>query len=169
MRIDASSGLRGKWFDGAIPIRFVIWGDTDTGEYQALKALPDGSRPIRPNVRYRDRAAQLRFVLDPVLTAVVAAKPKPECPPVPHEVEQKARRVTIDSTAECEYPGCHKRAEWLTGDEQVIEPETAENGRKYERGVIVLGHAYCNRHYRNPITTSLRGVESEILVGARPQ
>jgi hypothetical protein len=171
MILDAKSGLRGRFFDvNGKEVRFVIWYDTEKEEYKALVSMPDGSRPVRPNVEYVG-SGKLRFVPDEVLTAIAQTKPKAETPPVPEEVRMKAVAVGPNENAECEYPGCHRRAAWLVGDEQIIEPETGPDGKKYERGVIVKGHYYCDNsaHYRNPVSTSLRGVESELQVAARPQ
>ena len=170
MILDSNSGLRGKVIDETTGLRipFVIWCNTETGEYEALEATPDGSRPVRPNKRYRGQA-KLRFVPDEVLTAIAAVTPKAECPPVPPEVLEKARRIPVGSLDLCEEPGCYRRATWKTGDEQQIEPETGADGQKYERGVIIEKHFYCDRHYRLPVSSSVRGVESEIEVAARPQ
>lgn len=165
MRIDSASGLRGKWFDeSGARVPFVIWYETETFDFEALVAVADGSRPVRPNIRYKGKK-KLRFVQNDLLTAVARVVPKPECPPV----EVQGVQVGADCNAECEAKGCHRRATWLTGDEQLVEPATGEDGKRYERGVIVRGHYYCSKHFRLPVSTSLRGVESEIQVTARPQ
>lgn len=171
MRIDSRTGLRGK-FQNAVtgaPIRFVIWADLDTGEFEAFRTTQDGTSKLRDwrgiAIRYRGRQP-LRFLPDAPLIKV----PTQRQPYMP-DLEEERRRLGVAPVApeeECEAPGCHRRYEYETGDEQIVQPATDEHGKPYEVGVTTKVHRFCSWHFRNPLSVSERGVESEIQTTVRP-
>lgn len=162
MRLDAKSGLRGVLVNGDTgqPIRFARWADLDTGAYEAFAVGPDGQMAWPPRV-VRGQAR---------LTFIPAASAKPSaCSATPPLSPTKAIRVLALPDRECEERGCHRLADWRVGHEQLVEPEIGPDGKAYERGVITAVHYYCSWHYRAPLSTSQRGVESEVPVRVRPQ
>lgn len=70
---------------------------------------------------------------------------------------------------ECEQRGCHRLSRWKVTEEQEIEPEVTADGRQHERAICVRVRSFCDRHYRLPVFKSVRGVEQEVEVEARPQ
>lgn len=181
MIIDAKNpnlATRGMLFnaDTGERIPFAFWADTDTGEWKAWRRGPDG----RPLVRREGNGfsadsvvsgrCRLRWVPAVNLPAPRRGGRPPENVPLAELARdaRKGRPILAIPGRECEEPGCHRLAVWDTGDEQEVEPEVGPDGSKWERGVLVRKHRWCDWHYRPPVSTSLRGVENEVQVEARP-
>ena len=166
MILDAKSGLRGILVNAETGQRipFARWANTETGEWEALAATPDGKSILQPKRIVRGKC-RLRFVPSAGFVA-----PRPTVPEDPPLAAGETKRVLAIPGRECEERFCHREAVWLTGDEEELEPQIGTDGRGYERGRVVRIHRYCNEHYRPPVHTSRRGVESEIeITTARPQ
>ncbi len=175
MRLDAKSGLRGEWIDRKTGqrIRWVIWGDVETGEYEAYRIEPKQAKergiPLQA-IRYQG-LTQLQFI---PLTVQVPPRVRPRAGGLGAESSSEpVRRGFLNPLdlfiPECEEPLCHRRASWWTADEQELEPASAD-GRLYEVAKTVTRHYWCDWHYRWPVLTSLRGVEREVTeTRARPQ
>lgn len=169
MILDARAGLRGLLIDldAGKPIRHARWADLDTGEYECLRAGPDG-RPARgPDGRplvYRGRA-RLQFIP----TAPAGPRPRPAGAADGPDPRDLPPPVIALPGWECEERGCHRPGVYETADEQVVEPHVGPDGRACERARVVRRHRWCEWHYRPPVSTSARGVESEVEVTVRPQ
>ena len=173
MILDCKSGVCGVLVNASTGERIphAFWADLSTGDYKAWKTASDGKTilrgPDRKPIEVKGNAP-LRFV-----PGKPTPKPRPGGTPLA-EIRQelfatgKAVPIVVLPGQECERPGCHRLASWRVGDEQVVEPEISD-GKAYDRGVVTAGHLYCDRHYRPPVQTSVRGVESEVQVVARPQ
>ena len=183
MRIDSRSGLRGMLInaDTGEPIRWAKWADTDTGEYEAFSRDPAEVEqlglPLAAYLYYG--RASLRFVAAPAVATLLPPAHRVGAGEFsPHAKEEirrryrevgEARRILATAGVECECPGCHRLATWKTGDVVECEPILGDDGKPYRQSITIRGHCYCDRHYRPPVATSLRGVEAEVAVGARPQ
>jgi hypothetical protein len=167
--------LRGILVDAVTsqPIRWARWADLSTGEFEAFKFDPVRIKAlggIPSDFLYRGQT-QLRFIEDktvPIrqpssLDARAAAQQM-------EEIRRTTQRKLLIPGDYCDVRGCGRLSAWLVADERILEPLSGPDGRLQERGVIVDTHAWCDRHYRSPVSTSLRGVESEVKVlVARPQ
>lgn len=173
MRLDSRSGMRGVFVsdvDGRV-VRWVIWYDTETGDYEAFRSDPEiakrfGVEPGR--LRYTGRE-RLRFI-----PATPARKPKPTDPVDAAGSLREAKLlwskpIIILPGQECDERFCHRLATWRTAVERVIEAVVGDDGKAYKRSIVVETHQWCDRHYRLPTRTSVRGVESETEVEVRPQ
>lgn len=144
-------------------IPFVRWCDTDTGDWEAWAATPDGRQKLRPPHLVRGRC-RLRFV-----PLAPRAAPKRTPPPRPGQARPGQRLVVLPGVR-CERPGCQRLAEWQTADEQELEPEILPDGSRAERAKMVRTHRWCSWCYQWPLFTSLRGVVREVTsIKARPQ
>lgn len=173
MILDAHSGLRGVFVDDASgrPVRWVVWYDTETTEYEAFRCDPEvaaklGVEPIA--LRYRGKA-RLRFI-----PATPAKRPSPTDPRDAAGSMQEAKRLwskplLLLPGRECDEPHCHQLAGWRTAVERVIEPVVGVDGVAYKRSIVLEIKNWCAKHYRWPQRISARGVESETLVACRPQ
>jgi hypothetical protein len=167
MIFDAQSGIRGVLVnvDSGLRIPFAFWADLQTGEWKALAATPDGRRKLSPR-RVLRGCNRLQFIpAPPRPPAAASAAPLAE---LAKEV-LKGRAIVAVPGQECEERLCHRLATWEVSHEQEVEPARAEGGRLFERAVATSVHRYCARHYRPPVFTSVRGVQSEVAVSARPQ
>lgn len=180
MRLDSRSGLRGTFrrADTKQPVRFVRWYDDQTHEFEAFRIDPQEAkaRGINPAaLLYRGRAV-LEFIPAQPLEKKPTGRIAPSTPldEIRPEV-LRGRTVTPiliipgQKRPECDEPKCHREADWSVADEQLVEPERGPDGKLYERAVTVGIRRYCAWHYRNPTQFSVRGVESEVEVAARPQ
>jgi len=173
MRLDSHSGMRGMLVnaDTNQPIRWAIWADTDTGEYEAFRADPEIAERLGvalASLRYRGRA-RLRFI-----PARVQPTPKPTDQRDASESMREAKLlwakpIIVVPGQECDERYCHALAEWRTAMERVIEPIVGDDGKTYKRSIVTEVKNWCPKHYRYPQRVSLRGVESETVVTARPQ
>ncbi len=159
------------------PIRFVRWANLDTGEFEAFRSDPAvavrlGGNPAE--LVYRGRAGRIRFVEHAPRFGV---KPSDQRD-LRGSLEEVRRRFATARPVilipglpvpECDEPKCHRPAWWSTSTEQTIEPEQDGTGQRFDRGVSVLVEHWCDHHYRAPRLFSLRGVESEVSVTARPE
>lgn len=172
MRLDSRTGLRGLWIDADTGARipFVVWGDTETGEYEAWRATPDGRALAEPKQKIKGRA-RLRFV--PAAPTCKREVPPSLCggTPVPDRTPRGGgSRLSPLAVQECEVRACHRPAAWVVQDWRQVEPERGGDGCFYDRAVLLVRHYFCDWHYRPPVETSRRGVENEIDVQvARPQ
>lgn len=171
MIIDAKEGARGVLVDEATSRRipFARWANLATGEYEALAATPDGKRILQPAQVVRGRT-RLRWI--PAAPRYPATgNPATGKPVTPDDgrPERRGRRLVVMAGQECDARGCHRLAEWATADEQELEPSVTADGRRCERAETVAVHRWCSWHYRNPVRTSRRGVDSEVPVTVRPQ
>lgn len=178
MRLDAKTGTRGLFWNVATGqlVRWVIWADLpddpqQEADFEAFREEPQAALargvPLSA-IRYRGRA-RLRFV-----PAAPVYRPKPTAArDLAGSLDEARRRFVRPKLLvvgeECEEPLCHALAAWRVGWERLIEPEIGPDGRAYERAVMLEAHGYCDKHYRAPRVTSLRGVESEVEVEVRPQ
>jgi hypothetical protein len=176
MRLEATRAnqLRGQWIDLATgrQIRWVKWGDEETGEYAAFRMDPviaewNGIPPEA--ILYRGRT-RLRFIARPVLMkpfpgAASRAEVRTHSP----DPARRGLLTPCDPDAECEQPKCHRKAAWWTADEEELEP-VAMGERLFQRATTIRRHFWCSWHYRWPVIKSQRGVEREAMeVTARPQ
>lgn len=167
MIIDARSGLRGVLIDldAGRRIPCPIRANLETGEYEAYATLPDQRTPVRPPVVVRGRA-RLKWIP----AAPRARKTGKVEIPDDGRPERRGNRVVVVPGRLCESRGCTRLAEYSTADEQELEPMVGADGRRYERAEAVRVHLWCPWHYRWPVWTSRRGVESEVTtVTTRPQ
>ncbi len=157
-------------------VRWARWANLRTGEYEAWTRDPESLRPVLDDLRrngvplsaFRRRGkAPLRFVPGPAL----APRPTP-----PGELaamvadERRATPCLVVPGRDCEEPGCRRPAEYETADERQLAPAVAGDGRACDVGIVVRKRRWCSAHYRPPVSTSRRGVESEVEVTvARPQ
>lgn len=162
--------------DTSQKIPFARYANTETGEWQAWASTPEGEM-INPPQLLRGKCP-IRFEVSTTLQARRTPKmAKRQPPPIqtPQQTAAEIRKIAKDygfielikiPGVECEYPGCHRLATWQTGDEQIIDP--APGG--FERAFTKRVHKYCSdpRHWRAPVRTSIRGVESEIDVETDP-
>jgi hypothetical protein len=174
-------GTRGALFrtDTNQKIPFARYADTDTGEWQAWASTPDGEMENPP--RLLKGKCPIKFVVS--YTPVIAsewkmpkiAKRKAVPTQSPKQAAAEIRTIARDygfteiiqiPGQTCEYPGCRKLASWSTADERIIDP--APGG--FERAFATKVHRYCSdpRHWRPPIRTSIRGVQSEVEVETSP-
>lgn len=166
---------RGRFFDAATGavMPLVREYDTDSGRYEAYAAAPDGRMPAYP-LRLVRGVRRLRFVgterrraspqgFDPAKESAAERRDR-----LAEETHLVGRRKVIVTGELCEVKGCGRLAEFSTGDQRLLEAELA-HGRAWERGAITGVHLWCAKHYRPPVTTSARGVESEAEVTVRPQ
>lgn len=167
MIIDAKSGARGVLVnaDTGCRVPFAKWANLETGEWEALAATPDGRRVAQPRRIVRGRN-NLRWI-----PAAPRHRARPDFEPLAEAVERVRKGVALpdDTGEECEGRTCHRRAVWGTTDEQEIEPAVTEEGRRFERAVSVKVHYFCDRCFRLPVFSSVRGVESEVQVKVRPE
>jgi hypothetical protein len=182
MRIDSHSGLRGVVVrkDTGAPLRWVIWADTDTGEYERFRMDPEALAANGLDLaRFKERGripAGLRFVPDPELMSRAAARPPaqsllpPTAPPPPKPRRQGVPLLILPGLPppECEEPMCHAPAVWGVLDGQEEEPAVAGDGKTYARASAVRRRVYCDKHYRYPTMTSRRGVTREITEVVQP-
>lgn len=156
MILDAKCGKRGVLVDGETGKRipFARWANTETGEYEAFAATPDGCYMLKPARVIRGRVRCLRFV--------------EEAPPVQQAAPIARRPCIVAGHRECEEPNCHRLAVWQTSDELLLEPVMDAARRRVERAKTVAVHYYCDLHWRPPTVTSQRGVVSVIDNVARP-
>jgi hypothetical protein len=180
MRLDAKSGVRGLLVNvetGAL-IRFTLWAEIpddprQPGEYEAWRWPPDECRrryaagEQRESLVVRGRC-RLRFVPAAPLFAPRPSAREDLAGSLDEARRRVDRRLLVLGT-ECSEPLCHRPATWAVSWEQLIEPERDADGNLHERAVCVRRVAYCEAHYRPPRQRSLRGVESEVPVLARPQ
>lgn len=173
MILDAKSGLKGVVVDADTSERipFVKWANLDTGEYRAWACTPDGRRRLEPRREITGRRRVLRFIpfapkRKPSLKVECAAERSDR---LEHERQIACRRVIVPGIL-CEVRGCGRLAEYGVSDEQELEPSIRPDGVPCERAASIRQHLFCSRHYRLPVFTSLRGVESEANnVTVRPQ
>ncbi len=173
--LDAHFGLRGVLVDtdAGSRIRWAVWANMDTGEYEAFKSDPEHAVKLGlplDVLRYRGRAGHLRFI--PSAPRAKGALARAQTPAEVAEMVRWARRgqpILMLPGRECDEPKCHALASWMTAHEQEVEPETDGEGVRWERAVTVRRSKWCHHHYRFPVFSSLRGVESEVEVTARPQ
>ncbi len=144
MRVDSHSGRRGMLFDGERPIRWAVWYDTATGEYEAFRIDPKDARRLKiplSRLRYRGRSARLHFkeaILQGTMPAPVLPSPR------------KGRRCVIDPMRKCGQRDCWRVAEWITQDERLLTPAVVA-GRSFETAEEVGEPRYwCSHHYRMP-------------------
>ena len=162
--VDADTGQR---------IRWAMWANLTTGEYEALRMHPAEIR--RRGLKAVDCAykgrAHLRYV---AFAPRVVGLSKPHTASEIAEMVRHARKglpCLIVEGVECDEPKCHRLAEWQTVEEQEIEPAIGAPfgvAQPLERAVAVKVWRWCPWHYRFPTFKSLRGVESETQVKARP-
>jgi hypothetical protein len=179
MRIDARSGVRGLLVDAETGrlIRWARWAEVpddprQPGEYEAWRYPEAECRARFAAGEPREalllrRRCRLRFVPAAPL-AVRPTDPRDLAGSLDEARRRWAPKLLVCGE-ECEEPGCHRLSAWWVSDERLIEPERDADGVLHERAVTTRARAYCDRHYRGPVQTSLRGVESEVEVGARPQ
>ncbi len=165
MLVDASTGQ---------PVRWAQWANMETGEYRAFKVHPAQVRALRALGRplaemiFTGRAGHLRFIP----FAPRAGKPKKHTREELAALAREARRgepTIMTEGQECDEPKCHKLACWRVSDEQQIESAIGKDGKEKEQAITIKVRRYCSRHYRFPTFCSLRGVESETIVKARPE
>ncbi len=169
MIIDHRSGLEGVLIDADLGERipFSRWANLETGDYEALAATPDGRAILQPPRIVKGRRRRLKFI--------PAAGRFPSGPgkllvPEDEPPRKGGDRVVMLPGRLCEVRGCGKLAEWQTADAEELEPATLPDGTRAERSRIAAVHLFCSWHYRWPVWTSLRGVQSEMVqVTARPQ
>lgn len=171
-------------------IPFARFANTDTGEWAALEATPDGKAILSPVKIIRGKCP-IKFVMSnaPIpkasLPTQVARREITTEMISPETINPQATIAEIRAIAkdwgflelieipgiECKYPGCHKLAAFQTGDEQIVEPATDGKGNQFERAFTTRVHKYCRnpRHWRAPVRTSIRKVQEEIEVEVRPQ
>ena len=155
LRDARSDCARGVWVreDNGEPVRFVRSYDTETGEYTAFRLDPDVARkngldPAR--LLYRGRA-RLRFVQSGVAAARAVGPP-------PELRRRRGVRCLMLPDRECEEPKCHAVACWGVLDAQEVAPDA----QGFRRHRAANTRYYCERHYRFPTVTSLRGVTAEV-------
>jgi hypothetical protein len=173
MILDAKSGLRGVLVraDTGERIPCARWANLDTGEWEALAVDPLTGQPAHPARLIRGQCP-LRFVpAAPVFSppAPASVKTSREAAESLAEAKGRVRRVLAVPGRGCEEKGCTALACYETADEQHIEPVAGADGRLCERALTVRKHRWCARHFRSPVQTNLRGVESEVEVTVRPQ
>jgi hypothetical protein len=182
MILDAKSGVRGVLLDLTTgqPIKLCQWADTDTGEYRTLQMGPDGRALRGPNGKpvLKANRGRIRFIPTKPLSTddgSAVGKSAPLAELAREVLKGKPPKVTplvfVPGTEhpECEERFCHRPAAWEVSREQEVEPERMDNGHLAERAVTTEVHRWCEWHYRPPRFVSLRGVESEVEVRARPQ
>jgi hypothetical protein len=177
MILDAKSGVRGVLVnaDTGQPIRWARWANLATGEYEAFRLDPAQARMVGvpPRLLIYRGMANLRFIESHVQ---LPSRPSPAPADVPPEeltnrplLKRTTERCLEVPGRECDEPRCHALARWRVGHEQELPPVEGENGRLFERAATVAENYYCDKHYRNPTFTTLRGVQREVEVAARPQ
>lgn len=188
MILDAKSGVRGVLVNretGQI-IRHVRWADIpenpeEMGEFEAFRVNPIFARergiPLQ-SILYRGRC-RLRFEPARTVDPKPAGRIAPSTPfaEIKREVlkggEVKATPIVYVPGApliECHERYCHRPARWSVATERLVEPERGEDGKLWERAVVVDVLCWCDAHFKNPLQISERGVESEIEVTrARPE
>jgi hypothetical protein len=168
--VDARKGIRGVLVNAETGERipFARWSNLETGEWEAWQATPDGKQVAKPPRLIRGQC-KLRFVESyaPPLRqpAAVDAKAAAE---QREEYHRKTEARLLVPGDECEAKGCHRLAGWTVAVERRLAPVRLGDGRLQEHGVVVAVHAFCDRHYRSPVSISERGVESQVEVAARP-
>lgn len=178
MRLDSRSGVRGMLFDAETgrPIRWVRWAEVpddpeQQGEFEAFRVDPKEAKargvPLAEIV-YQGRC-RLRFV-----PAAPRFGIKPSDARDMAESLDDARRRLVQPKLlipgeECDEHGCHRLSCWRVSDEVEIEPRTLADGRLAERAITTRVRSYCHMHYRLPTFETIRGVQSEVKVDARPQ
>lgn len=140
-------------------IGWVIWADMDSGVFEAYVCDTRSGLPVWPHQTYKGQT-RLRFLPMPKPTKPRAEKPT---------IEPRGTRIVATSLNECEVRCCHEWADWIVQDYKEELPEVAADGLSYSRASVTTQHYFCNEHFRNPVRETLRGVESEVLVLARPQ
>ena len=154
-------------------LRRVRWLDLDAGVFCQFRIDPKIAEAagLHPDAVSRIVKIPFRYVEIQLPKKAVPGKPEP----LPGELLQKRttfERCLAVQGRECQYPGCHHLACWKTANLQEVPPQVGEDGERFERTITTGFAFYCERaeHYRAPVMTSLRGVESEIDVQcARPQ
>lgn len=182
MRLDSRSGLRGLVIDldtGRPVSLLVIWADIpedprQQGEYEAWRRDPDLARrngatvPELLALKYRGRA-RMQFVPAAPVFRPRASEARDLTGSLAEARSRVDQRLLV-LAEECAEPRCHKLAEYRVCWEQLIEPHTDADGRKHERAVVTRVLSWCSAHYRQPVRTNLRGVQSEVPVEVgRPQ
>jgi hypothetical protein len=173
MRLDSHSGLRGVLVnaDTARPIRWAIWADTDTGEYEAFRADPQIAERLGidlASIRYRGQA-RLRFIPARVSPRLKPTDARDAADSMREAKLLWAKPIIMLPGQECDERYCHALASWQTAMERVIEPIVGADGQAYKRSIVTEIRNWCPKHYRWPQRVSLRGVESETEVTTRPQ
>jgi hypothetical protein len=177
MRLDSKSGVRGVLLNAETgqPIRWAKWAEipddpSQPGEFEAFREEPTAAaaRGIPATaILYRGRC-RLRFI-----PAAPRFGTKPSAVrDLVGSLDEARRRVDkrlLILSDECDEPGCHRWADWQVAHEQLIEPEVDAQGKRHERAVTVKIENWCAKHYRPPVQTNQRGVESEVEVEARPE
>jgi len=165
--------------DTGKPIRWVRWADIpesveQQGEFEAFRCNPEewqGKGLPLSEIIYRGKC-RMRFV-----PAAPKIGSKPTTPRELFDSLDDARKrlvvfvepppILIPGLVqihECEVRACHKPAYFQVSDEQEIEPQVDENGREYERAIMLMPHWFCARHFRLPTIVSRRGVQSEVKI-----
>ena len=161
MAIVSSSGQgapRGDLFDtNYLPpkrIRWARWFDIDTGEYEAFRIDPRVCKQLGVKLKtmvYRGQG-RLKFIQTGAAGSGIEQGKRGGNPSFS---QRKGRRCVIDPTRKCEhksgmgYPDCTKPAEWITGDDRLLDPVQVDQ-RAYETGEIVQEHYWCSKHYQEP-------------------
>jgi hypothetical protein len=160
--VHSNSGARGDLFDeNYFPpkrIRWARWFDLETGEYEAFRIDPKICKRLGVKLLtmvYRGKG-RLKFIQTgiakqerPAQTAMMPGKG------IPSFSLRKGRRCVIDPTRKCEHksgmgwPDCDKPAEWVTGDDKLLDPLQVGQ-RTYETGEIIQEHYWCSKHYQEP-------------------
>lgn len=163
-RLDTNTRFRTDW---------VRWVDVDRGEICVFTIDPEYAQQV--NVA----ADVVSKVIRAPIRLVEISRTRPSGllvgEPLPEEFQEMRKgyeQCLAISGQFCEYPGCHDLAVWRVGDLQETLPILDDDGIAYMQHVMVRPHLYCHResHYREPVRTSLRGVESLVATEfARPQ
>jgi len=140
-------GRVGVWFDCETnrPVRWVRWYDDVSGEYEAFRMEP--KRAVKSgiplhSILYRNKS-RLRFVPDPVA-------------------------VPRGTVRECDEPGCHAEAIWCVADCEDLTPILRPDGVPFVRRHVMGQRYYCDKHWRPPTVTTVRGVTNEVTEVVQP-
>lgn len=154
-------------------LRWVRWFDPDMGVACCFRIDPRiaEAAELDPDKVSNIIRAPLRFTE----SRLARWQPKENNEAIPEELTR--RRVTYERTVMefgkvCQYPGCHRLACWAVSDLQDCPRTTGPDGKEYARSITIGVSMFCERsdHYRAPVRTSERGVQSQIEVEvARPQ
>ncbi len=146
-------------------VRFVVWYDDETLEWEAYRVDPDAARRNGLDPRrflYRG-TGRLAFHRDPLAPPrLPVARPGRVTP-------RGAAPCLAVPGRDCEHYSCGRPATYCTTDYEEAAPELGADGSHYRKVRAAGTHWWCHKHYEAPRQVREGDTVRKVEVVTRPQ